>query len=244
MQTKTWGNYLAKRMTFPMDSRNLHYLFCPDDRGSGETTSRDNRKSVAALQRIDNNLRMSIRSITSGLEQALYDDGMDGSRRLGGISESGDTASHHADNDRASFYADPDDDIDAISRAFSVASMEDLDTEEYTADHTNAGGLPQNFLDDSENYDSQPISHDPQTYHSDQESQEHQSNYDDQEIHNYHSDAGSMPRSLYNDENEPRAQSFYEENCCEDTQDMKSLAQEYYDTDEAVPFISDANSIT
>ena len=261
MQTKTWGNYLAKRMTFPMDSRNLHHLFCPDYEGSKNATSRDNRKSVAALQRIDNSLRMSIMSeldqndnnprlsilsMQSELEQSLYDDDdMDGPRRLDGISESGDT---RVDNDRASVFGDPDDDIETMSRAFSVTSLEDLDTEELIDDNTNSGGLPK-FLDESENDDSQFIPQDPQTYYNDQGSQASQSNYGDQEMHDYHSSAGSIPRSLYGDESAP-AQSFVDEECYEETHntneisDKRSLVEEYYDTGEAAPFFSDTNSIT
>lgn len=130
METKTWENLLSRRLAFPTNSRNLHFLFCPDGMGSyndSKTTERDNRKSLSALQMIDNSLRASLRSsIRSNLSEGLlgqvdqlqmkYDDEIDLSNRqlsehFQEINEGGDSA--HGDND---------DDLEVMSRAFSVNS--------------------------------------------------------------------------------------------------------------------------
>ena len=143
VETKTWGNLLARRFAFPTKCRNLHTLFCPH--GMTETTfnpmasTRDTKTSLAALKRIGNSFRtMSHRSsfqsegLLSNLEQIQYEDELDYSNRQhsqheqNGESRHRDpTNSYYGDQQcDASSYAQNDDDLEVMSRAFTVDSVE------------------------------------------------------------------------------------------------------------------------
>lgn len=165
METKTWGNLLSRRLAFPIDSRNLHSLFCPDGHGMGaDRNARENQKSLAALQRIDNNLRTSLRSsirssISDGLlgqlEQMKFEDEVDHSNKqtsqhLEGIREGGDS-SHGAN----------DDDLEAMSRAFSVNSWS-VDEEDQAVATTFEQTIPELLRLDNSDYDRELA---PQDFH-------------------------------------------------------------------------------
>ena len=127
-KSKAWGDYLVKRITFPTDSRLLHSLFCPDgitgrayDSTNSMTLSlQNNLSSLAALQRIDKSLRHP-----GMFTQPMYEDEIEPSRHLEIIEED-----YHRDDATGSYYDGHrdgrsfcgDDDIEVMSRAFSVNS--------------------------------------------------------------------------------------------------------------------------
>jgi hypothetical protein len=216
METKTWCNYLSRRLAFPV-SRNIHTLFCPD--GMVETVSelRENTKSLAALHRIDDNFRGSLRSsirsegLLSNVDRMQYEDDYGESNR-----QMSEHLEGHCD-DEAAYYddkkdggsttlGDNDDDIEVISRAFSeyledhgpfLRTHNSNQDEHVYDDEAQTDHVPQDVLDDSEYLkDHGPF---PRTHYSNQD--EHV--YDDEALTDhvpqaYRDDQDSLP-SQYDD---------------------------------------------
>jgi hypothetical protein len=235
METKTWCNYLSRRLAFPV-SRNIHTLFCPD--GMVETVSepRENTKSLAALHRIDDNFRGSLRSsirsegLLSNVDRMQYEDDYGESNR-----QMSEHLEGHCD-DEAAYYddkkdggsttlGDNDDDIEVISRAFSVGSIDSL----VMQDHEDM--LSPNLLDDSEYLED----HGPflRTHNSNQD--EHV--YDD-EAQTDHVPQDVLGDSEYLEDHEPFPRTHYS-NQDEHVYDHKAPAdhvpQAYRDDQDSLP---------
>eukprot|EP00804_Cyclotella_cryptica_P019971 CCRYP_007890-RA/>CCRYP_007890-RA protein AED:0.06 eAED:0.06 QI:175/0.87/0.77/1/1/1/9/101/1035 len=128
-KSKTWGDDLVKRLAFPTDAQVLHSLFCPngitgrtyDSSTNMASSLQNNLNSLAALNRIDKSLH------TPGMHtQPMYEDEIDTSSRHLDIIEEG----PHREDATGSYYDDHrdarsfcgDDDLEVMSRAFSVNS--------------------------------------------------------------------------------------------------------------------------
>lgn len=133
-------------------------------------STRDTRTSLAALKRIGDSFRtMSHRSsfqsegLLSNLEQIQYEDELDISNHQHSQHEEhgeggyGDyTNSYYGDQqDDASSYARNDDDLEVMSRAFTVDSVEV--NEQMNALSADQEVQPTMQYDDSDYYDQQPI---------------------------------------------------------------------------------------
>jgi hypothetical protein len=280
MENKTWDNYLARRLAFPIEPHNLHSLFCPDGMTETHNDSSankigDNQKSLAALQRIDNNYRSSFRSslrstlsegLLNNIEQMKYEDELDVSNQqlendqLRGIQEGtyGEDSSsyYNGRRDGGSTYDEENDDIESMSRAFSVGSIDNID-DEAGATALNQESLPQMNFDDSDYYDDQAFPQPPRGYHDDQGvfQQANQGRNDDEDV--LAPESVSVPR--YGNVSVTEESYFYFEDhqtVPQDNYDTKSDLGAYYDdpapdydeTIESAPLIydskGDTNSIT
>lgn len=153
-KSKTWGDYLVKRLTFPTDSRILHSLFCPDgitgraydSCNSLPLSLQNNLSSLAALQRIDKTLRHP-----GMYSRPMYEDEIEtSSRHLEIIQED-----YHRDDATGSYYDGHrdarsfcgDDDLEVMSRAFSVNSEK---FESYMSDYYDDYQESMTQIDDQE----------------------------------------------------------------------------------------------
>jgi hypothetical protein len=123
-ESKPWGNLLARRLAFPFsDSRSIHTLFCPDGVTGGtynfsthEQQHSADLTSLAALRRIDE----SIRSSGENLRQMYEDEQLEGIHEGSYLDEaSGSHFDFDGQPDVGFHHEENDDDLEAISRAFS-----------------------------------------------------------------------------------------------------------------------------